>query len=137
VAEDVSTAVRLPDGDEVVEALNAVRLEAVDAFELLRSRPHVAPGTRLFRATALGGPSAATPPVLGIAHGWRGDVVVDDVVAFIVERADGAASVTDLIEAGAEALELDFDEVLGSVLISLRGLVRTGVLRLESTGVPS
>jgi methylase of polypeptide subunit release factors len=130
-AEDVSTAIRVPTGDEVLDALGAVHLESLDAFALLESTPSVASGTRLFRAVALGGPTAATPPLVGIAGGWRGDVVIDDLVAFIVEQADGTTSVSDLIDAAAVEFEADPDEVLGGVLISLRGLVQTGVLRLD------
>jgi methylase of polypeptide subunit release factors len=129
--EDVSAAIRVPRGDEVVDALAAVHLETLDAFALLSSTPSVAAGTRLFRATALGGPSAATPPLVGIADGWRGDVVVDDLVAHVVERVDGATSVSDLIAAAAVEFDTDPDEVLGGALIALRGLVQTGVLRLD------
>ena len=129
-AEDVSTAIRVPRGDEVLEALDHQEAERLDAFALLASTPRPATGTRLFRASALGGPSSATPPLVGIADGWRGDVVVDDVVALVVGNADGNTTVADLIQASAEAFLLDPDDVLGAALAPIRSLVRTGVLVL-------
>jgi hypothetical protein len=132
-AEDVSTAPRLPQGDEVVDALELLNRDALDAFALLASRPIPATGTRLFRAQALGGASGATPPIVGVAEGWRGDVVVDDLVATIVAAADGRRTLDELIEAAAGEFDLDPMDVLGGVLASIRGLVRTGVLRLESS----
>lgn len=128
VAEDVSTAVRLPSGDEVLESLDLIAATDLDAFAILQARLAPGTGVRIFRAAALGGPSSATPPIVGVAGGWRGDVVVDDVVAAFVEKADGTVATQVLIEAVASGFGLDVDEVLGAVLAPIVGLVRTGVL---------
>ena len=127
VAEDVSAAPRLPNGEEVLDALDLAAFSTIDAFATLACTPRVAPGTRLFRANTLGGVIGATPPLLGVIDSWRGDVVVDDLVAHIAEHADGATSVADLIDAAASDFDLDPDDVLGAVLAPVRGLLQTGV----------
>jgi len=135
VAEDVSAAVRLPNGDEVVEALDLLPASQLNAFAVLQARLRPASGARLFRATALGGSSGATPPLVGVADHWRGDVVVDDLVAFVLEHSDGHRTFDELVEAAADEFELDYDEVLGGALASVKGLLATGVVRAESSDI--
>ena len=132
--EDVAHTQRQPRGDEVAALVDARSGWARwDAFALLGSRPRRAPGLRVVeeeRTDAIGrlGPM---PSRVGIADGWRPDVVLDSVGVHLVRQLDGATSLADAVGSVAAACDLDPDDVLPGALLAVRGLVEDGLLLLD------
>ncbi len=133
--EDVAHTPRQPRGDEVAALVDARAGWATwDAFALLAARPRRAPGLRLVaeeRADAAGrlGP---VPSRVGIADGWRPDVVLDSVGLRLVQELDGATRLSDAVGSVAAAYDLDPDDVLPAALLAVRGLVEDGLLLLDA-----
>ncbi len=132
--EDVAHAPRQPRGDEVA-ALVAARAgwAARDALTLLDARPRRAGGLRVVEEDHAGddGRLHAQPPRLGLAHGWRAEVVLDSVGAHLVRAFDGSTTLVDAAERAAAVYDLEVEDVLPAALIAVRGLVEDGFLRLD------
>jgi len=71
------------------------------------------------------------PSRVGIADGWRPDVVLDSVGVHLVRQLDGATSLADAVGSVAAAYDLDPDDVLPGALLAVRGLVEDGLLLLD------
>lgn len=131
--EDVSSAPRLPRGDEVA-ALVAARAgwSSYDAFALLDACPRRAPGLVLReedRADA-DGRLAPMPTVLGRADGWRPDALADQVTGHLVRSFDGRTPLTEAVDLAAAAHGLDPEDVLPGALATVRALAEEGLLLL-------
>jgi hypothetical protein len=71
------------------------------------------------------------PTRVGLADGWRPDVVLDSVGVWLVEELDGTTSLADAVDSVASAYDLDPDDVLPGALLAVRGLVEDGLLLLD------
>lgn len=131
--EDVAHTPRQPRGDEVA-ALVAARAgwATRDALALLDACPRRAPGLRLVEEDRADdrGRLGPMPPRLGLAEGWRPDVVLDSVGAHLVRSFDGATTLSAAVDSAATAYDLDPDDVLAGALVAVRGLVEDGFLTL-------
>ena len=132
--EDVAHVPRQPRGDEVV-ALVAARAgwATRDALVLLGACPRRALGLRLIEEDRADdkGRLGPMPPRLGLADGWRPEVVLDSVGTHLVRSFDGATTLEEAVDRAATAYDLDPDDVLAGALIAVRGLVEDGFLALD------
>jgi methylase of polypeptide subunit release factors len=131
VIEDLTAAARLPDGAEVLSALDIhSALADLDAFALLSSRLMVSPGLVIQpeeHRTAEGWFPGLTR--LFTATGWRPPVEVDHLGAALVRACDGATSLDQIVADLSDSFGLDQDDVLAGSLITARALIAEGILR--------
>ncbi len=132
--EDVANAPRQPRGDEVA-ALVAARAGWAqrDAMTLLHACPRRRPGLRLAEEDRADdqGRLGAMPPRVGLADGWRPEVLLDSVGDHLVRAFDGDTTLVDAVEAASVVFDLDPDDVLPGALAAVRGLVEDGLLVLD------
>ena len=132
--EDVSAFPRQPRGDEVSALVSArAGWATYDAFALIGARPRRAPGLRIVeedRADGLGR-LEAMPPRIGLADGWRPEVLLDAVGAHLVRSFDGATTLAQAVESASAVYDLDPDDVLPAALVAVRGLVEDALLTLD------
>lgn len=131
--EDVSGALRLPNGDQVA-ALFAVRdqLATTDALALLAARPRLAPGLELLEVHRAGADSrfVRQEPVLRLVGGWRSPIAMDPVGAAVLRECDGEHTVAEAFDLVAAAHHLDPDDVRAGGLGAVRALLESAHLTL-------
>ena len=105
--ENVTAAVRIPTGDELLQRLAA----ATDSEQL--SAVAILSGCFI---------AAGDQP-------WRGEVGLDPVLAAIRDRLDGQSSVADIADELAQQWQVEADDVLVHALAGVRQLVDLGLAR--------
>ncbi len=144
--EDVSSAYRLPRGDEVVDALKALAdLENTDAFTMLERRLAVAPGVVVRsqerysldqrysqdQQSSQDHQWASGPTMLSRPDGWRQDQFLDLVTRELIAHCDGQSTVAEVIDRTAAQLSMDEGDVLAIGLLRLRELIAEGFLLIK------
>ena len=126
--EDHTRARRLPDGGEVMGALDVQRaLAELDAFALLDSVLTIADGVTIAERTVhLDGRWHALGAVVSDSSGWRAPVEIDAIAVALLRRCNGSMTLRDIVEQVSDIY--DGEDVLISATWVMRHLLRDGIL---------
>ena len=135
LVEDLSSSERLPTGDEVAAFIAGCQaVESVTAPELLAAPLRLVDGATVTTTTHVSaGALVDAPPRLGLAGvvgpgGWRPAVPVPPALLAAL-LADSGEPIGRRLDEAAQAEGLEPLDVLGPALMSLRDLIRLGIVR--------